>query len=42
MINVGGFDRVYLLLKLDDLGCCLLEIRLVDLFPSECGFGSYI
>jgi hypothetical protein len=40
VVDVGRFDRVYLLLQLDDLGRCLLEILFVGLLPSECGFGS--
>lgn len=41
VVDIRGFDGVYLLLKLHNLSCCLLEILLVDLFPSECVFGGY-
>jgi hypothetical protein len=34
VVNVRGFDGVYLLLELHDLCRGLLEILLVDLFPS--------
>lgn len=41
VVDVRGFDGVYLLLKLHNLGCCLLEILLVDLFPSKGVLGGY-
>jgi hypothetical protein len=40
VVDIGRFDGVDLLLKLDDLRCCLLEVLLVHLFPSEGGLGS--
>lgn len=40
VIDIRGFDGVGLLLELHDLRRCLLEILLVDLFPSEGVFGS--
>jgi hypothetical protein len=35
VVDVRRFDGVYLLLELHDLRRCLLEVLLVDLFPSE-------
>jgi hypothetical protein len=35
VIDVRRFNGVYLLLELHDLRRCLLEVLLMDLFPSE-------
>jgi hypothetical protein len=40
VVDIGRFDGVDLLLELDDLRCCLLEVLFVHLFPSEGGFGN--
>ena len=41
VVDIRGFDGVYLLLELHNLSCCLLEILFVDLFASEGVFGGY-
>ena len=41
VVDIRGFDGVYLLLELHTLSCCLLERLLVDLFPSEGVFSGY-
>jgi hypothetical protein len=40
LVDIRRFDRVDLLLELGDLRGCLIEVLLVDLFPSQSGFGS--
>jgi hypothetical protein len=40
LVDIRRFDRVDLLFELGDLRGCLFEVLLVDLFPSQSGFGS--
>lgn len=40
LVDIRRFDRVDLLFELGDLRSCLFEILLVDLLPSQGGFGS--
>ena len=40
LVDIRSLDRIYLLFKLGDLGRRLLEILLMDLFPSEGRLGS--
>lgn len=40
VVDISRFDGIDLLLELNDLRCCLLEVLFVNLFPSEGGFGS--
>lgn len=35
LVDIGGFDRVYLRLQLQNLGGCLLEGLLMNLLPSQ-------
>ncbi len=42
MVDVRGFDGVYLLLYLGDLGGCLFKRVLVLLLAAEGGLGGYI